>query len=80
MPKEKLGSPVPVRLWESERAKLAEYEKHGLNISDIIRRCVKKALPEVVREIREELQKLEISSSQKNAILSAADSKLKDKH
>lgn len=51
----KLGKPVPVRLWSEEREKLSKYEESGLNISEIIRRCVKKALPEVIAEIREEL-------------------------
>lgn len=52
---EGLSSAIPARLYNSDAAKLREYEKRGLNISDIIRRCVNKALPDVVKEIRESL-------------------------
>lgn len=52
---EKLATPIPVRLWQEEKSQLERYEKSGLNVSEIVRRCIRKALPEVIREIREEL-------------------------
>lgn len=54
---EGLSGAIPARLYSSDAEKLREYEKKGLNISDLIRRCVKKSLREVVRDIREELGK-----------------------
>lgn len=54
---EPLSTAIPARLFETDAGKLREYEKKGLNMSLLIRRCVQRALPDVVREIREELGK-----------------------
>lgn len=56
-PSEKLSEPIPVRLWKEEKNQLQHYEASGLNVSEIVRRCIRRALPEVIREIREELGK-----------------------
>jgi len=55
-------TPLSVRFGEAEVAELQRYEKLGLNMSDIIRRCVKKSLPDVVEEIASEIQRLRAKS------------------
>lgn len=61
-PTEPLSTAIPARLYDADAAKLRDYEKKGLNMSALIRRCVRKALPDVVREIRDELQSGETGS------------------
>jgi hypothetical protein len=63
---EKLSVPIPVRLWQEEKSQLERYEASGLNISEIVRRCIRKALPTVIREIREELGRSMDSTSKDN--------------
>lgn len=50
-----LSRAVPARLFQGDLDALKEYEEMGMNMSDLIRRCVRKSLPEVVAEIRDKL-------------------------
>lgn len=56
---EALSKAYSVRHFEADMAKLLEYEKKGLNPADLIRRCVRKSLADVVREIKEDLERSE---------------------
>lgn len=69
MTKKKVGKPqiaetkrlsrsVPARLYPHDLERLLDYEKVGLNMSDIIRRCVNRSLDDVVSEIRDGIQQV----------------------
>lgn len=53
-----LSRAVPSRLYQKDLDDLMKYEKAGFNISDLVRRCVRKSLHEVVSEIRDEIQRI----------------------
>jgi hypothetical protein len=51
----KRGKSIPVRFDDGEEKALRELEQKGLNMSELIRRCVKRSLRDVVEELKSEL-------------------------
>lgn len=53
-----LSRSVPARLYEEDLEALEKYSQLGLEMGDIIRRCVNKSLPSVIEDIAEEMKRI----------------------
>jgi hypothetical protein len=51
----KREKPIPCRFDDAETKTLRDLEAKGLNMSELIRRCVKRSLAQVVEDLKGEL-------------------------